>query len=140
MVQKQIHTEIKRAFELTRPLGRDYELKFTIGTPPILNHPTVVELLQRTTAEMLGDEHILPFIRGLGAEDFSCFTGLAPGAIFYLGARIEGDERFLHNRHFDIDEIALPISAAILAEAALNFLTTRAKTLPGTLISTKEDL
>lgn len=42
--------------------------------------------------------------------------------MFTLGTRIEGDERFLHHPRFDIDERALPIGAAILAEAVLKYL------------------
>ena len=32
-VQKQIHAEIKRAFEVAKALGGSYELKFEIGSP-----------------------------------------------------------------------------------------------------------
>jgi len=42
--------------------------------------------------------------------------------MFVLGTRIEGDERFGHNPRFDIDERALPVGAALLAESALRFL------------------
>jgi metal-dependent amidase/aminoacylase/carboxypeptidase family protein len=58
----------------------------------------------------------------MGAEDFGSFSELAPGAMFGLGCRIEGDERQHHNPRFDIDEACLPIGTAILAEAALRLL------------------
>ena len=45
-LQEKIHAEIKRAFELARPLGGDYELRFEIGTPPMQNHPDAVKLIQ----------------------------------------------------------------------------------------------
>jgi metal-dependent amidase/aminoacylase/carboxypeptidase family protein len=64
----------------------------------------------------------LPPLESLGAEDFSVFTDVVPGAMFTLGARIEGDERQHHNPRFDIDENCLPIGTAILAKAALDFL------------------
>jgi amidohydrolase len=121
-VQKQIHTEITRAFELARTLGGNYELRFEIGSPPMVNHPKAVELIKSTAAELIGIENIHPIPKELGAEDFGSFMDLAPGAMFVLGTRIEGDERFGHNRHFDIDERALPIGTAILAETALRFL------------------
>jgi amidohydrolase len=121
-VQEQIHAEIERAFSLARTLGGDYELRFEIGTPPMQNHPTAVELIQKTAVDLLGEEHIVPFRKGLGAEDFSCFTEMAPGAMFALGARIEGDQRYAHNPRFDIDEGALQVGAALLAESALRFL------------------
>ena len=121
-VQKEIHTEIERAFALSRALGGDYELRFEIGTPPMQNHPEAVKLIETAAADLLGREHILPFKKELGAEDFGCFSEVAPGAMFVLGTLIEGDERFGHNPRFDIDERALPIGTAVLAESALHFL------------------
>ncbi len=121
-VQKQIHAEIKRAFELSRPLGGDYELRFEIGGVPMQNHPDVVDLIKAAASDLLGHEHVLSMHKELGAEDFGCFSDLAPGAMFVLGTRIEGDERFGHNPHFDIDERALPVGTAVLAETALRFL------------------
>jgi len=121
-VQEQIHAEIERAFSLARTLGGDYELRFEIGTPPMQNHPAAVELIRLAAADLLGEAHILPFKKELGAEDFGCFSEVAPGAMFALGTRIEGDQRYGHNPRFDIDERALPIGAAILVEAVLRFL------------------
>ncbi len=121
-VQEQIQAEIRRAFELVRPLRGDYELRFELGTPPMQNHPDAVKLIREAARGLLGAEHVLLPEQDLGAEDFGCFSEIAPGAMFMLGARIEGDERLGHNPHFDIDERALPIGVAILAEAAVRFL------------------
>jgi amidohydrolase len=38
-VQKLIHEEIRRAFEIAKTLGGDYELKLETGTPPMINDP-----------------------------------------------------------------------------------------------------
>jgi len=121
-VQNQIHAEIKRAFELTRSLGGDYELRIEPGDVPMQNHPQAVKLIREAAAKLLGEEHILVPTRELGAEDFGRFSEIAPGAMFTLGTRIEGDERFGHNPHFDIDERALPIGTAILAESVLRYI------------------
>jgi amidohydrolase len=121
-VQEQLHTEIRRAFDLARALACDYELRFEIGTPPMQNHPEAVRLIRDVAGDLLGQEHILPALKDLGAEDFGCFSELAPGAMFMLGSRIRADERTGHSSRFDIDEHALPIGSAILAEAALRFL------------------
>ena len=121
-VQNQIHAEIKRAFELTRSLGGDYELRIEPGDVPMQNHPQAVKLIREAAAKLLGEEHILVPTRELGAEDFGRFSEIAPGAMFTLGTRIEGDERFGHNPHFDIDERALPIGTAILAESVLSYI------------------
>jgi len=124
-VRQQIHDEIRRAFEIARTLGGDYILTFETGGLPMINHPQAVELITGAAASMIGSENVLPPIATLGAEDFGCFTELSTGAMFTLGARIEGDERHHHNPRFDIDERCLPIGAAILAEAALRFLRQR---------------
>jgi len=121
-VEKQIHDEIKRAFELAKPLGGDYELKFETGYPPMINHSEASQRIETAAVDLLGKEHVAPLTKGLGAEDFGSFTEMAPGAMFTLGTLIEGDERFLHHPRLDLDERALPIGTAILAETALRFL------------------
>ncbi|MFZ1040218.1 MAG: M20 family metallopeptidase [Anaerolineales bacterium] len=121
-VEMQIHDEIKRAFELAKPLGGNYELKFETGYPPMINHPEASMRIEAVAVDLLGKEHVAPLTKGLGAEDFGSFTETAPGAMFTLGTLIEGDERFLHHPRLDLDERALPIGTAILAETALRFL------------------
>jgi metal-dependent amidase/aminoacylase/carboxypeptidase family protein len=46
----------------------------------------------------------------------------APGAMFTLGVRIEEDLRHIHNPRFDINEDALPVGTAMLAETTLRYL------------------
>ncbi len=121
-VQAQLHQEIERAFALTRSFGGDYELRFELGEPPMQNDPAAVDLIRQVGAAELGAEHVLPFLPELGAEDFGAFSELVPGAMFLLGARVEGSERVAHNPDFDLDESALPIGTAILAESALTYL------------------
>lgn len=124
-VQKRIQAEIKRAFELSKPLGGDYEIRFENGTPPMLNHPTASDLIESVAVDLLGEEHVSPIPKELGAEDFGSFTQMAPGAMFTLGTLIEGDQRYLHHPRLDLNERALPIGTAIMAETALRFLRTR---------------
>jgi len=121
-VQDQIHTEIKRAFEVAKTLGGDYQLKIEIGVPPMINDEKVSNLLKQTAIEMIGSENVLPPQEGLGAEDFGCFSELVPGAMFSLGSKVEGDEREHHNSRFDVNDRCLPYGAAILAETTLRFL------------------
>ncbi len=121
-VQKQIHEEIRHAFGLARSLGGDYEIRFEIGAPPMINHTDVSRLIEETAVGLLGREHVTPIPKELGAEDFGAFTQMAPGAMFTLGTLIEGDERYLHHPRLDLDERALPIGTALLAETALRYL------------------
>ena len=121
-VREQIHAEIERALEVARALGGDYALQFEPGGLPMINDSDVVDLIREVGADLLGAEHVQTPKADMGAEDFGAFSELAPGAMFMLGCRIEGDEREAHNPRFDIDERCLPLGVAILAEATLRRL------------------
>ena len=108
-MQAQIHAEVERALSIARLMGGDYELQVQVGTPPMMNAPEVVQVIQQAASDLIGAESLLPPKDSLGAEDFGCFSEIAPGAMFSLGCKIEGDERYLHNPRFDIDERCLPI-------------------------------
>ena len=88
----------------------------------MINHPAAARLIESVASDLLGNEHVSPIPKELGAEDFGSFTQMAPGAMFTLGTLIEGDQRYLHHPRLDLDERALPIGTAILAETALRFL------------------
>ncbi|GAH04930.1 unnamed protein product, partial [marine sediment metagenome] len=121
-VQEKIHAEIKKALEISRTLGGDYDMKIQVGFPPMHNNPDVVVLVKNVAGEMLGEDKINKPELDMGAEDFAFFLQKAPGAMFRLGCKIEGDERRHHDPRFDIDENCMPIGAAIIAEAALRLL------------------
>jgi amidohydrolase len=121
-VQKQIHEEIRKAFEVAKAMGGDYTLKFELGTVPMINDEKVASLIRQTASDLIGAENVLPPTDGLGAEDFGCFSELAPGAMFSLGSKVEDDEREHHNPRFDVNDHCLPYGAAILAETTLKFL------------------
>jgi len=122
-VHQQIHEEMKRAFGIARALGGDYELKFEIGGPPMINDEMVSEVIEKTGKDMLGAENVCEIEKTLGAEDFGEFLKHAPGAMFTLGTQKKGHEDYLlHHPKFDLDERALPIGTAMLVETAKRFL------------------
>jgi metal-dependent amidase/aminoacylase/carboxypeptidase family protein len=56
-------------------------------------------------------------------EDFSALAKRVPGCYMRLGGRYpEQPLRNLHDPHFDVDERALPVGTAILAEVARRYL------------------
>ena len=122
-VQKQIHAEIKRAFDVAKALGGDYELQFEIGGPPMINDEMVSDVIEKTGMDLLGTENVGEIEKTLGAEDFGEFLKHAPGAMFTLGTQKKGHEEYLlHHPRFDIDERAMPIGTAMLVETAKRFL------------------
>jgi amidohydrolase len=122
-VQKKIHEELKRAFEVTKALGGSYELKFEIGSLPMINDEMVSAEIEKVGLEMLGTDNLPPPEKSLGAEDFGSFMEKAPGAMFTLGVQKKGHEGYsLHHPKFDLDESALPIGTAMLVTTALRLL------------------
>ncbi|HEX9331051.1 MAG TPA: M20 family metallopeptidase [Anaerolineales bacterium] len=122
-VHQQIHKEIKRAFDIAKALGGDYELRYEIGGPPMINDKMVSEVIEKTGMDMLGAENVHEIEKTLGAEDFGEFMKYAPGAMFTLGTQKTGHENYLlHHPKFDLDERALPIGTAMLVESAKRFL------------------
>lgn len=122
-VQKQIREEVKRVFEIAKTLGGNYELSFIFGGMPLINDKYVSEAIGQVGADLLGKDNVHEMQKTLGAEDFPEFLKDAPGAMYMLGTKIEGREVYeLHHPKFDLDERALPIGTAILAETALRFL------------------
>jgi amidohydrolase len=122
-VHQQIHAEMKRAFEIAKVLGGDYQLRYELGGPPMVNDALVADVIEKTGKEMLGAENVHEIHKTLGAEDFGEFMKHAPGAMFTLGTQKAGHEEYLlHHPKFDLDERALPIGTAMLAETAKRFL------------------
>jgi len=122
-VHQKILAEIRRAFDIAKTLGGDYELKIETGGPPMINDQAVADLIEKTGQDMLGPENVHEIEKTLGAEDFGEFMKHAPGAMFTLGTQKKGHEEYLlHHPKFDLDERALPIGTAMLVETAKRFL------------------
>jgi amidohydrolase len=122
-VHAKIREEITRAFEIVKVLGGDYELDFAFGGMPLINDKLVSNVIGEVGRDLLGGDNVHEMHKTLGAEDFPEFLKDAPGAMYTLGTKIEGREVYeLHHPMFDLDERALPVGTAVLAEAALRFL------------------
>lgn len=122
-VRAKIHTEMKRAFDIAKTLGGDYELSYVTGGPPMINDKLVSQVIKEVGTDLLGADKVFELNKTLGAEDFTYFLDLAPGAMFTLGTQKMGNKIYqLHHPQFDLDESALPIGTAVLVETAMRFL------------------
>ncbi|HEX5807715.1 MAG TPA: M20 family metallopeptidase [Anaerolineales bacterium] len=122
-VHQQIHAEMKRAFDIAKALGGEYELRYEIGGPPMINDGFVSAVIENAGRNLLGDGNVHEIQKTLGAEDFGEFMKHAPGAMFTLGTRKQGHEDYLlHHPKFDLDERALPVGTAMLVETTKRFL------------------
>jgi amidohydrolase len=122
-IREQLIQEVERVLGITRTLGGDYDLKIERGYPPQLNDHRVAAWLRQVGVDLLGDTQVSDEQKTMGAEDFSFMTQITQGAMFTLGVKpADAQPRYLHTATFDLDEEALPIGCAILAETALRFL------------------
>ncbi|MCB0000750.1 MAG: amidohydrolase, partial [Anaerolineales bacterium] len=94
--------------------------------PALYNDPKVVGWLKETAVEFLGADNVHARGPSMGGEDFAYMSRASQGAMIFLGVKDpEGPPRFLHHPEFDLDEAAMPIGAALLAETALRFVNKR---------------
>ncbi len=124
--RSQLWVELEKAMEVTRALGGDYKLNIWKGYPAMYNNPAVAETIQNVAKAIIGEDGLYPPEAGMGAEDFSYMTQLAPGAMFNLGAQYDEVNRPHHSPIFDLNESAFPVGAAVLAETACELLKTKA--------------
>ncbi len=120
-VREQLWAEIDKAFQLAEVLGGSYELKIHKGYPAGFNDSTVNDWMRDVVTDLVGAEKVLNHRNGMGAEDFSYMSKMVPGAMFMLGA--SNGKGGHHTPLFDIDEDALPLGSAVLAETARRYVT-----------------
>ncbi len=87
------------------------------------NDPTLCDAWLQTARNMLGEENVHIIGPQMASEDFSRYQDVRPGILFRTGTRNveKGITALLHNPDFNIDENALPIGAALLAQFVLDY-------------------
>jgi amidohydrolase len=122
-VREQLIAEVEAALAIVRSLGGDYRLEIRRGYAPTHNDPTVAGWMRRVASDLLGSENVGSEQKSMGAEDFGHMSQVVIGAIMRLGIRSPGGPpRHIHSATFDLDEDALPVGTAVLAEAARRFV------------------
>lgn len=104
--------------------------KLSEGTPPLVNTPRAAEWAQQSVRALIGDPALrsLP-VANMGGEDFAYYTERMDGCFMRIGTWSEGRSRAgVHTPHFDPDEDALLVGAAVLAECARRASATLAST------------
>jgi amidohydrolase len=122
-IRETLFIRLEQACSLARALGGDYELAIVPGYPATVNDPRMAAFVRDVAHGLLNTGLVPSLMRDMGSEDFSFFAQRAPAAYFRLGTGTPGQPaRPGHNPHFDVNEDALPIGAAMLAEVALHYL------------------
>jgi amidohydrolase len=104
--------------------GATYQWTFEPGYATVDNDATASDLVRRAVVRALGPDVLVEARPTMGAEDFSAYQQVKPGAFFFIGARNE--ERGMiyphHHERFDLDERALDYGTRIFVAAALEHL------------------
>lgn len=104
--------------------GASATLDYTFGYPATVNDASLLPEFEAAVATVMGDGRNAQMAPTMGAEDFSYYAQIVPGMIARLGVRNEalGFVHPLHHPRFDLDEDALPLGAALLADVATKWL------------------
>lgn len=97
------------------------------GYPATVNDAALLPTFEAASAAVMGEGRNALMAPTMGAEDFSYYAQRVPGMIVRLGVRNEalGFVHPLHHPRFDLDEDALPLGAALLADVATRWLERR---------------
>jgi amidohydrolase len=102
--------------------GAKAEVTIERGYPALVNDKQMVERLLAAAREVgfAEDDFVSLPIQG-GGEDFAYFAQKVPAAFAFLGARNEGLGCHYphHHARFNLDESAMPLGVALLAQVAL---------------------
>jgi amidohydrolase len=122
-VRKQLIVEVEQALSIARALGGDYEMAVEYGYPALYNDPEVTDWVRSTAIDLIGAQNVELGRLVMAAEDFAFMSRASQGMMMMLGTKVpDGPPKYVHHPEFDIDENALPIGAAIMAETALRFV------------------
>lgn len=105
--------------------GADCNIKYHSGPPPIFNDKNLTKIVFNSACSILGRKNIKVIDRpSMGSDDFAFYAKKVPGTFFAVGIRNKqkGIISPGHTSNFDIDEDALPVGSAVMAEAVRQYL------------------
>lgn len=104
--------------------GAKAELTFTSGVPPTINSASGADLMREVAGTIVGQDNIAEITPMMVGEDMSEFLNRAPGCFVLLGAWDQNKpiNSPHHSPTFDWDESALSTGVALLAGAAVTYL------------------
>ncbi|WP_257349684.1 M20 metallopeptidase family protein [Pseudalkalibacillus decolorationis] len=95
---------------ITEAHGANYEIKWDLGYPAVVNHIDAVNLSRTVVEEVCGKDNLIDVKDPLfGTEDFSSFSEVVPASMQFIGVHNDdfGKAFPLHHPKFKIDEKAL---------------------------------
>jgi N-acetylcysteine deacetylase len=124
-VQDRIEAVLKKLVEQTvEAMGGTVDIQYKRLFPPVMNNGAVAAIVRRSAAKIVGEDHTVLAEPTMGGEDFSFYQQKVPGCYFWLGTgnREKGVIYAWHHPLFSVDEEALTIGSAMMAQAALDLI------------------
>lgn len=124
-VRNNFEPRMRRIIESTAAsFGAKGELEYNYLLAPTINDKAIALCAQKASESIFGANWESNYGTTMGAEDFSEYLKLVPGAIALLGCASDAaDSRWpQHSGHYKVDESVLVKGALLYAQTALNFL------------------
>jgi amidohydrolase len=102
-------------------MGAGYEFEFFRGYPPTVNNETLVEVVRRSAAQVVGERKVYEPEPIMAGDDMAYFLEKVPGFFFFLGVGRENSAP-LHNGRFDFSEEVLPRGVEMYLRLAYELL------------------
>jgi hippurate hydrolase len=110
--------------------GATANFEFHRNYPPTVNHPAETAFARQVMVDTVGANRVQAFEATMGAEDFSYFLQVKPGAYFVIGngdgTHREGGHGLgpctLHNPSYDFNDQLIPVGATLWVRLARAWL------------------
>ncbi|UCG25748.1 MAG: amidohydrolase [Chloroflexota bacterium] len=117
----------RRILEMAQSMAQAFRCRATMEAvaivPAVVNAPEPTARVRAAAGRVLGPDNVVEG-RTMGAEDMGYILEEIPGCYFFIGSRNE--EKGLtfphHHPRFDVDERALVLGVATMAEAAASYV------------------
>jgi amidohydrolase len=125
-VAKNLPIYVKKIVSgIAKSYGANFEFTYNKGYPVLINDPKSTDIAREVIRNLYNKEAVYEIEKPMmGGEDFARFLQKVPGTMMRLGIRNEkiGATYPWHHPKFKIDERALVIGSAVLADAVLESL------------------
>ena len=112
----------KYADAVTSQYNCSYEYEFKKSYPPLINDKKINDIVIGASKKIPQFNNVLYLEKApMLGDDFAYFAELVPSSYFKLGVGNDKINSPLHSPNFNIDEDALPLGAAILAQSVIDY-------------------
>ncbi|HAR35679.1 MAG TPA: hypothetical protein DCR87_01990 [Acidobacteria bacterium] len=109
---------------ITKSYGASYSFRYEKGTPPLYNHPDLVQAMLPVLEGALGPGRVVAVKPQMVAEDFALLAEKVPAFMYLLGVKSPGQTSVapLHSPYFNPDERAIPVGIKAMCHLVLSAL------------------